>query len=229
MAVGESMTALTEFSLEKHPGPYESWPLNSRLLRNGEPTRLSLRGYQLLYQFHTQEGFLFVTDYDCPFEESTFITLCDSNLRQISRRFFGWPYTSFILHRVEWLDPRHLVAVFDEYCKYLVTIRPWGIPWLRPRLKLSRMKSPNRPPMTGDEKLKEMEETRQLSFRYVREGAVVFGVTAPVLLIAQKFITIRPSILWGIFGIFAFGLIGNAINYFHCTRQIRKMQHQSAA
>src|SRR5437867_9201341 len=106
------MTPLTEFSLEKHSGPYESWPLKSRLLRNGQPTRLSLSGYQLLHQFRVEPGFLFITDYDCPYEESTHVTLCDSNLRRLSSRFLGWPYTSFLLHRVEWLDPQRLVAIF---------------------------------------------------------------------------------------------------------------------
>ena len=90
------------------------------------------------------------------------------------------------------------------------------------------MKSPKRAPITAAEKLEELTETRRLCLRYLRDGGVAFGVTAPVLLIAQKFVAIRPSILWGIFGIFAFGLIGNAINYFHCNRQIRKMQQPSA-
>jgi len=222
------MTALTEFSLEKHSGPYESWPLRSRLLRNGQPTRISLTGHQLLYQFNTEDGFLFVTDYDCPFEESTHLTLCDSNLRCLSRRFFGAPYTSFMLRKAEWLDPRRIVVIFDEYCQHLVTIRRWGIRYLWPRLKVSRMKSPKRAPRTAVEKVEELTETRRLCLRYLRDGGVAFGVTAPVLLIAQKFVAIRPSILWGIFGIFAFGLIGNAINYFHCNRQIRKMQQPSA-
>ena len=137
------MTALNEFSLEKHSGPYESWPLKSRLLRHGEPTALLLPGYSLLHQFRIGHGFLFVTDYDCPMEEVTEFTLCDSELRSISRRFVGWAYCSFTLERVEWLDAEHLLAVFDHDDRWLVSIRSWGIPYLMPRLKLTRMKSPN--------------------------------------------------------------------------------------
>ena len=137
------MTALTEFSLEKHSGPYESWPLKTRLLRNGEPISLLLPGYSLLHQFSTEQGFLFITDDDCPMEEVAHFILCDSDLRCVSSRFVGWAYCSFILERVEWLDPRHLLAVFDHDDPWLVTIRSWGIPYLLPRLKVARMKSPN--------------------------------------------------------------------------------------
>jgi hypothetical protein len=132
-----------------------------------------------------------------------------------------------MLNRVEWLDPRRIAVIFDEYCQYLVTIRPWGIPYLRPRLKVSRMKSPKRQ-MTDAERLEEMEETRRLCLHYVREGAIAFGITAPVLFILQKFVTIQPWILLTIFGILLFGLIGNAVNYFVFTRRIRKMQHKPA-
>jgi hypothetical protein len=145
-AFSENMTALTEFSLKKHPGPYESWPLKSRLLRNGEPTSLLLPGYSLLHQFRTEHGFLFITNYDCPMEEVTEFTLCNSKLRRISVRFVGCPYDSFTLQRVEWIDERHLMAVFDQNDPWLVTIRRWSIPYFRPRLTVRRMKSPNEAP-----------------------------------------------------------------------------------
>jgi hypothetical protein len=219
------MTQLTEFSLETHSGPYESWPLKSRLLRNGQPTHLKLSGYQLLHQFRTDSGFLFVTDYDCPFEEMTHFTLCDSNLRRLSNRFLGAPYTSFLLRRVEWLDPRHFMAIFDEYCQYLLTIRSWGIPYLRPRLKLSRrFKSRDKASMTDDEKMKELEEDRRLCLHYFRQGALIFGVAAPLLFIAQRFMIIRPWVFFTIAGIILFTVIGNGIKYFYWTRQVQKMQ-----
>jgi hypothetical protein len=224
------MTPLTEFSLETHAGPYESWPLKSRLLRNGQPTRLLLWGHQLLYQFRTENGFLFITDDDCMFEEITHFTLCDSNLRRLSVRFLGAPYTSFLLHRVEWLDPKRFLAIFDEYCQYLLTIRSWGIPWLRPRLKLSRrFKKPNPALMTDAEKLRELEENRRLSLHYARQGALVFAVTAPLLFIAQQFMIIRFWILLTIVGFILFAVIGNAVNYSRFGRQIRKMQHKPAS
>lgn len=137
------MNAISEFSLEKHSGPYESWPLKSRLLRHGGPTSLLLPGHSLLHQFRTEHGFLFITDDDCPMEEVTHFVLCDSDLQSISSRFVGWAYCSFTLERVEWVDAQHLLAVFDHDDPWVVTIRSWGIPYLVPRLKLTRMKSPN--------------------------------------------------------------------------------------
>jgi hypothetical protein len=100
-------------------------------------------GYSLLHQFRTERGYLFVTDDDCPMEEVTHFILCDFRFRRVSSRFVGWAYCSFLLERVEWLDPWHLLAVFDHDDSWLVTIRSWGIPYLVPRLKLARLKSPN--------------------------------------------------------------------------------------
>ncbi len=159
----------------------------------------------------------------------THFTLCDSSLRRLSNRFLGGPYVSFLLRRVEWLDPQRFMAIFDEYCQYLLTIRSWGIPWLHPRLKLSRrFKSPNRALMTDDEKLKELEENRRLCLHYFRQGAVIFAVTAPVLFIAHRFMMIRLWVLFALIGILLFTVIGNAIRYSYCTRQIRKLQHKPA-
>src|SRR5687768_8225119 len=98
------MTFVNEFSLQKHEGPYKTWPLKSRLFRNGQPTTLSLPGYSLLHQFLIEDGFLFITDYNCPMEEITEFTWCDSSLRRTSSRSVGWPYESFLLDRLEALD-----------------------------------------------------------------------------------------------------------------------------
>jgi hypothetical protein len=136
------MDEITEFSLETHAGPYETWPVKSRLLRNGQPTRASLPGYVLLHQFRVAEGFLFITDYDCPFEEMTELTLCDHNLRRLSHRSFGAPYCSYLLQGVQVVDSRRLIVTIYKDHPSLVTLRDWNIPYLVPRLKITRSKSP---------------------------------------------------------------------------------------
>src|SRR5206468_5883961 len=47
---GLSMKPITRFALEKHDGPYETWPLRSRVSLDGKPTDISLPGYTLLHQ-----------------------------------------------------------------------------------------------------------------------------------------------------------------------------------
>lgn len=79
------MKAITRFTLETHAGPYERWPLRSRLLCDGQPTDLRLLGYSLSWQFELENRILLITDYDCPFEEAYEIYLLSNELRVLSR------------------------------------------------------------------------------------------------------------------------------------------------
>jgi hypothetical protein len=130
------MKPITRFALEKHDGPYETWPLRSRLSLDGEPTDISLPGYTLLHQFETSNGYILVTDYDCPFEEITNFALISKQLRVQSCRWVGWMYETFLLERIEWIDDRTFTAHFHGSLCCRLTVRTWGIPYVRPRLKL---------------------------------------------------------------------------------------------
>ena len=130
------MKPITRFALETHDGPYETWPRRSRLLLDGRPTRIFLPGYSLLHQFETSSGYVLVTDYDCPFEEITNFALISKRLRLQSCRWLGWPYETFLLEGLDWADDRTFTAFFQGNLCCRFTIRSWGIPYLRPRLKL---------------------------------------------------------------------------------------------
>jgi hypothetical protein len=133
------MVPINRFTLEQHSGPYESWPLKSRLFFDGQSTTVMLPGYVLLHQFETPRGYILVTDCDCPFEEYTSFALLDRNLRLISCRWLGWPNSTFLLERIHWLDETRFVAIFFGDLRVEFTIRPRGIPYLRPRLKMQRL------------------------------------------------------------------------------------------
>ena len=130
------MKPITRFELEKHDGPYETWPLRSRLSLDGKPTDISLPGYTLLHQFETSNGYILVTDYDCPYEEITSFALISKQLRLQSCRWLGWMYETFLLERIEWIDDRTFTAFFCGNLCCRLTVRSWGIPYVRPRLKL---------------------------------------------------------------------------------------------
>lgn len=135
------MAIVARFSLARHQGPYQNWPLRTRLHADGKPTEVCVPGYDLLYQFETPAGYLLVTDYDCPFEEATSFILLRRDLRLVSYRTLSVPYASFILDHIEQLADDRFRAVFHDNQAWLVVIRPWGIPGLPPRLLLKRIDS----------------------------------------------------------------------------------------
>ena len=130
------MKPINRFTLEKHDGPYETWPLRSRLSLDGKSTDISLPGYALLHQFETSNGYILVTDYDCPYEEITNFALISKQLHVQSCRWLGWMYETFLLDRIEWIDDRTFTAFFCGNLCCRLTVRSWGIPYIRPRLKL---------------------------------------------------------------------------------------------
>lgn len=124
------------FELQAHTGPYSSWPGHSRLIVDGERRRAAIPGYVLLRQYALRDGFLLVTDFDCPFEESTCFVLLSPQLRVVSQRSLGGMYSSFLLKRVQWQGERELVASFINHGNWRLVIRSWSVPYLRPRLGL---------------------------------------------------------------------------------------------
>lgn len=142
------ITRLHRFELEKHTGPYEAWPLASRLIVDGRMLPLAIPGYTLLFQFDTPSGYLFATDFDCPFEEAASFVLVSRDLRRIlGARVIGAPYCSFWLDDIRWLDATRFVAIFaDDPYHWRFTIRKRGIAWrwlrwLCPRLTMARFKT----------------------------------------------------------------------------------------
>jgi hypothetical protein len=132
------MNIINRFSLERHHGAYEEWPLRTRLYFDGKPTKVRVPGYSILHQFQIPLGYLLVTDCDCPFEETTSFILVSPTLRLLSFRMLFVPYGSFNLARVEWIDSATFWAVFFQEDYWRVTIRSWGIPFFRPRLTIRR-------------------------------------------------------------------------------------------
>src|SRR5262245_57737994 len=83
--------------------------------------------------------------------------------------------------------------------------------------------------MANEPRLKELRKNQQLSLSHLRRGAVIFGLTAVGLIVVQQFVSMRLWIPFIILGVLSFTLVGDAVNYFYCARQIRKMQHEESA
>lgn len=130
----DTVRKINIFSLQRHVGKDETWPLRSRLLRDGTPLPITLPGYCLLRQYETVDGYLFVTDYDCIFEEATSFILVDKECKwRLSEHTFGHMYASYLLDDISWQDERHFTAIISGVpVKH--TIRRFSIPFLYPKM-----------------------------------------------------------------------------------------------
>ncbi|MDR3629516.1 MAG: hypothetical protein P4L42_04200 [Desulfocapsaceae bacterium] len=136
------MDPINTFSLERHAGEYHTWPPRSRLIHNGIILDLSLPGYDLIRQYDTIDGFLFVTDYDSPYGEATNFIFVDKRVeRVLSERSFGGMYASFWLEDLFWHDARNFTALLSG-CEYVFTIRSFFIPYFYPKLGIRVGESP---------------------------------------------------------------------------------------
>jgi hypothetical protein len=133
------MEPIEAFSLVKHDGPYESWPARTRLVRDGVATATEIPGYEIEAQYRTDGGYLLVTSFDCPFEESNAFVLLDARLAVVARRELLVPYGSFLLHAHWPIDTSTLALHYYEELFYTLHIQPprrfFG---RRPRLTLRR-------------------------------------------------------------------------------------------
>lgn len=111
-------------SLETHDGPYESWPLRSRLYLRGEPTEQQVPGYVIEAQYRLGDRYLLITSLDCPFEETYRFLLLDRRLRLLSSRSRGVPYTAAcLLMSAAPVAPARLRLRFDDH-ELLLTVHP---------------------------------------------------------------------------------------------------------
>jgi hypothetical protein len=84
------MEKINLFSLEKHAGPYETWPQSSRLFVNGQDTHQKVPGYQVEGQYTCDHGYILITNYDCPYEETDEFLLLNDRFEVIAKAGHGF-------------------------------------------------------------------------------------------------------------------------------------------
>ena len=141
------MKRVERFSLVPYEAPHEEGPERSKLLVDGRPTSTKVPGYEILHQFEIPAGYLLATDFDCPFEETVNLILLDHNYRLVSYKSIGATFsfvpngTTYLLKDIEWIDDWHFVTIpfGEDDERYRLTIRPWGIPYIYPRLVMQQL------------------------------------------------------------------------------------------
>lgn len=133
------MQPVDRFGLESHEGPYQGWPTTSRLRVDGVFVYTRVPGYLIEAQYACEAGFLIVTSFDCPFEESNAFVLLDRAYRVLAKRELLAPYATFLLDAHWPVDPETIALHYQETLFYtLRVVRPGPLPWQRHRLALRR-------------------------------------------------------------------------------------------
>ena len=110
------MHAIDEFSLQ-------AGGQGSRLLRAGVDAGTELPGCVLDAQYRHDGGYLFVTSWDCPFEETLNVIVTDPALRIVAQMAIGVPYATVWLEGHEATpEGRLLLRCADG--DYRVTVAP---------------------------------------------------------------------------------------------------------
>lgn len=132
-------TPQQRFSLAKHEGPYERWPVKTALLCDGLPTGTQIEGYVIEAQYRCEAGHLLITSFDCPFEESNSFTLLDERFQVLATCELLVPYGSFLLN-AHWPLDAHTLQLHYEMRRFyrLCIVPPGGLLRRRHRLKLRR-------------------------------------------------------------------------------------------
>ncbi|MBL8389696.1 MAG: hypothetical protein JNK17_15895 [Hydrogenophaga sp.] len=118
------MQPIRGFSLEAHTGDPDTWPETSALLFEGRSTGVRIAGYQVEAQYHCRHGFLLITSFDCPYEESSHFVLLDPRFRSLATAELGALYGSLLLHAHWPLDEDSLQLHYQMRRFYRLRVRP---------------------------------------------------------------------------------------------------------
>jgi hypothetical protein len=150
------MQPITGFSLlTEHTYGLEPDPLKMPLYFNGQQTHTFVTGLVIEGQYrcvlpNKTSGYLIITSFDCPFEESTEFSLLDEAFKLIATTSLAQMYDSFLLY-AHWpmADNRLRLHYYGQFVLDLVITA--GSSWLtaRPKLKLVEVVDPQSDPQTA--------------------------------------------------------------------------------
>lgn len=93
------MEKIQSFTLERHKGPYESWPRRTRLFFNDKDTGKTVPGYVVEGQYTAGDLYLLITSQDCPFEESNDFILLNGSFEIVARdALVPWWFNTYLIN-----------------------------------------------------------------------------------------------------------------------------------
>ena len=116
------MERIEAFSFATNLGPQDGWPATTRLFYEHRDTGTDIPGFTIEGQYRCNDGYLLITSFDCPFEESNEFILLDNEFNKIAQHLLFAPYYSFSLHAHWPIGPRSLRLHYYTECFYTLTI-----------------------------------------------------------------------------------------------------------
>lgn len=110
------------FSLESHQGPYDKWPLHTRLFANGVDTDQKVSGYVIEAAYKCETGYLLITSYDCLFEEANTFLLLNDRFKTIASKSLGGMYSTFLLEAHKPLSANSLALDYGDGLTYTLAV-----------------------------------------------------------------------------------------------------------
>ncbi|MGI0119848.1 hypothetical protein [Zooshikella sp. RANM57] len=103
---------------------YDDVRKGSALYINDHNTNTVIPGYCIEAQYKTSVGYLLVTSFDCPFEESNVFILLDLNYRVLAKKYLQMWYETFLL-KAHWsVSDTKLMLHYQGNLNYSLTIKP---------------------------------------------------------------------------------------------------------
>jgi hypothetical protein len=137
------MQPIELFSLESHAGPYEKWPLRTRLFADGVDSGQTVSGFVIEAQYRCQAGYLLITSYDCLYEAANTFTLLNDSVETIASTGLGVMYNTFLLEKQRPTSANSLELDYGDGLVYSLAIGSCVLG--RPKLELSRLAAGTHP------------------------------------------------------------------------------------
>ena len=94
------MISINKFTLPKHEGNYEDWPLKSVLYYDGKALNVKVRGFVIEEQFELPEYFLLLMNFDCPYEEACEVAVLNKQFKLVGTYIFSTFYGSYLFNQI---------------------------------------------------------------------------------------------------------------------------------
>lgn len=151
------MQKIDLFGLEKHNGPYQNWPRQTRLFFNGADTGQMIHGYVIEAQYRFSKGYILITSLDSFFEQSNDIFLLNKKFKILTKMELCLPSASCLLCSHQSISEREIRLQYSDRLIFTLSILKKNFfLWKRYSLKVENLSLPE-PDLESTKSITEIE------------------------------------------------------------------------